>query len=345
MEERTIRCAVITGPTGAIGTALCRKLTEKGIKVYAIVRPDSKRKNVLSEIPNLTMVYCGLNELERLPELIREADDAAKAAADAAGNAAQTAESLQAESPQAERPLADCFFHLAWGGTTGAARNDMELQLSNVEGTIRAARAAKALGCSVFVGVGSQAEYGRVEGKLTPETPPFPENGYGIAKLCAGQMSRVEARNLGMAHVWTRVLSVYGPGDGPGSVISLTIRKLLNGEKPSLTAGEQQWDYLYSDDAAEALCCCAMHGRDGAVYVLGGGSARPLREYLEILRDKINPELELGLGDIPYPPLQVMHLEADITPLKEDTGFAPVVPFEEGIENTIQWVKEHESRG
>ena len=65
----------------------------------------------------------------------------------------------------------------------------MELQNNNVKYALQAVKAAKELGCTRFVGAGSQAEYGRVEGTLTPDTPAFPENGYGIAKLCAGQMT------------------------------------------------------------------------------------------------------------------------------------------------------------
>ena len=134
--------------------------------------------------------------------------------------------------------------------------------------TIDAVRAAAALGCRVFVGAGSQAEYGRVEGMLEPATPANPENGYGMAKLCAGIMSRTEAAALGVDHVWARVLSVYGPHDGPATMISGTIRALLAGQCPPLTQGEQKWDYLYSADAAEAFYRMARSGQNGAVYPL-----------------------------------------------------------------------------
>ncbi|MCO7108504.1 NAD-dependent epimerase/dehydratase family protein [Gemmiger formicilis] len=120
-----------------------------------------------------------------------------------------------------------------------------------------------------------------------------------MAKLCAGQMSRVECQTLGMAHIWTRILSVYGPHDGPATMISGTIRKLLHGEKPALTAGIQQWDYLYAADAAAAFYALAVSGQDGRVYPLGSGTARPLKDYIEALRDAIDPALPLGLGRSP----------------------------------------------
>lgn len=306
--ERNIQTAVVTGPTGAIGIALCEKLLRENVTVYAICRPGSSRIKDLPKAAALHVVECDAKELATLPQKM-------------------------------EGVSVDAFFHFAWAHTIGQGRNDMPAQIENIQSTIDAVRAAKALGCQVFLGAGSQAEYGRVEGLLKSDTPAFPENGYGMAKLCAGQMSRVEAKALDIDHVWVRILSVYGPHDGPMTMISGTIRKLLAGERPALTAGIQRWDYLYAGDAADAFYLAACHGRNGAVYPLGSGQAMPLKDYIIQMRDAIDPALPLGLGEVPYGPLQVMHLQADISALQADTGFAPKTPFAEGIRRTMDWVK------
>ena len=88
--------------------------------------------------------------------------------------------------------------------------------------------------------------------------------------------------------------------------------------------------------------CVLRAGRQRAgrqVYPLGSGTARPLKDYIEALRDAIDPALPLGLGEVPYGPLQVMHLQADTSALQEDTGWRPATPFEEGIRETIEWVR------
>lgn len=309
MIQRQIKSAVLTGPTGAIGKALCRELAEKDIMVYAVCRPNSPRAADLPRHKNIHIVLCDIADLTQLPEMVTRAD---------------------------------AFFHFAWAHTIGPGRNDMPAQIDNIRYTIDAVRAAKELGCSVFVGAGSQAEYGRVEGLLRAQTPCNPENGYGMAKLCAGQMSRVEAQKLGIDHIWPRILSVYGPGDGPATMISNVIRQLLAGETPTLTEGVQLWDYLYSEDAARAFLLMAKHGVSGSVYPLGSGKAQPLKAYIAQLRDAIDPVLPLGFGQIPYGPLQVMHLQADISALQADTGFAPQVEFAEGIRNTIEKYKVNE---
>lgn len=302
-----MRRIVITGATGAIGMAMIGLCIRKGVEALILCRKDSARAGRIPVHPLIRVRYCDLSQMrDWKPE---------------------------------EQESYDIFYHFAWAGTTGTARNDMYLQNKNVEYTLDAIRLAGHLGCHTFIGAGSQAEYGRVEGKLNENTPVRPENGYGIAKLCAGLMSREECRSLGMRHIWTRILSVYGPYDGENSVIMSSIQKLLRGEEPELTAGDQIWDYLYSEDAARAFLALGEKGRDGAVYCIGSGEARPLKEYLYLLRDAVDPALPLGLGKRPYGGKQIMYLSADISRLKEDTGFAPEVSFEDGIRRTVEWGK------
>lgn len=298
---------VISGATGAIGTALIQKCIEKDIHVLVLCRADSKRRDRIPNHPLVTVLDCDLSDMKRLTDL-----------------------------PQTDY---DVFYHFAWASTIGEGRNDMYLQNKNIEYTLDAVHLAHRLGCSAFIGAGSQAEYGRFEGKLDANVPAFPENGYGMAKLCAGQMSRQECHKLGMRHIWTRILSVYGPNDGEKTMIISSIRQLLRGEKPSFTKGEQQWDYLYSSDAARAMLLLGEKGIDGKIYCIGSGKAKPLIDYIYQMRDAIDPSLALGIGDVPYGKNQVMHLCADISELQADTGFIPETGFQEGIQNTVEWVR------
>lgn len=304
-KEEMIRSAVVTGPTGAIGTALVGLLASEGIEVYAVVNPESPRKERIPKGPSIHVVECALQDIASLPEC-----------------------------PGIGK--ADAFFHLAWAGASGPGRNDIALQNNNTMAALEAVEAAESLGCRVFVGAGSQAEYGRVSEPLKPEMPLRPENAYGIAKMKAEEMTRDLARSYGIRHVWPRILSVYGPFDGERAMIPNLIRTLQNGEKPALTEGVQIWDYLYSEDAARALLLLALRGKDGKAYPLGSGEARPLREYVEILRDVVSPGSPLGFGEIPYGDRQVMYLTADISAITEDTGWRPETPFDEGIRKCLE---------
>lgn len=307
-----IKRAIITGATGMIGIALVNYLLEQKISVTALIRKNSKKAARLPAHPQLYKVELDLTELS-------------------------CKEALLASGALEQKQ--DAFFHLGWEGTFGDCRNDMDLQNNNIRYTLDAVRLAKQLECHVFVGAGSQAEYGRTEQKLSAVTPVFPENGYGIAKLAAGQMSRILCQSLGIRHEWTRILSIYGPFDLERTMVMSAICKFAAKETAEFSKAEQLWDYLYVKDAARALYLVAESGKDGAVYPIGSGRTRQLKEYIFAIWDKMDREGQISFGAIPYNKNQVMHLCADISELTKDTGFVPEYTFEEGIEETVQWYR------
>lgn len=302
-----IKSAVLTGPTGVLGTALVKKLAEVGVETYVVCHRGSPRNATILEHPCIHKVECDMEEIGRLPNLIKKSVNA--------------------------------FFHFAWLGTqVNSNRMDMYLQNTNVKYALDTVYVAKELGCKVYVGAGSQAEYGRIDGVIHPDSPTNPISGYGMAKLCAGQMTRVLCKDFGIRHIWPRIVSVYGKNDGDKTLVNTLIRTLKAGESPKLTAGEQLWDYLYAADAADALYLMAEKGKDGAVYVLGSGTSRKLKDYMMDIRNEVNKDIPLGLGEIPYLPDQAMHLEADISNLTQDTGWRPRTEFNMGIRHLLNTI-------
>lgn len=301
---------VITGPTGAIGHALINKCLENKNEVLAVCHKGSKR---IKTIPN--------NPLVKILEL--------------------DCEEYSSFSDIYDKSLGyyDVFYHFAWGFTTGEGRNDVQQQINNIQYAIDAVKFANQLGCKTFIGAGSQAEYGRFEGDLRSDTPVKPENGYGIAKLCAGQLTRVLCDQLHIRHIWTRILSVYGPYDGENTLVISSLRKMLDNEEILLTKGEQLWDFIYSSDAAEAMYLLSLKGVDKKTYVIGNGQGFKLKEYIVKMKNTVSSNSVLKFGAIPYSEKQVMHLCADISELIADTGFKPKVSFEDGIRETMEYIK------
>lgn len=306
-NEPRIQKVVIAGATGTIGMSLLSELVNRGIEVTVISRQHSKRRMNIDSGEVVSIVECDFDDLERLIGTLE--------------------------------PDYDIFYYLAWSGSAAEDRNNIELQLKNIQYVLSAVKLAKALGCKKFIGTGSQAEYGNVEGKMSPDTPTNPQYAYGAVKLCAGSLSRIACEEYGIEHIWARILSVYGPYQSRDSVLRASIETILKGKSLNYTKAEQVWDYMYSADAARALYLLAEKGISQKVYCIGSGTTKKLSEYLEILRDEINPDISLRFGVLPYREHQVMHLEADIEELIKDTGFYPEYTFEEGIRETIQWVR------
>lgn len=312
---------VVTGPTGAIGMALIEYLTKRDIKVVAIVHPDSKRKNRLNKFSNITVIekdICNYASLDISGELVRQNVCKSK-----------------------EEASYDIWIHFAWNGASGKGRNDVEMQLRNVEGVMTALEIAKKAGCHTFLGAGSQAEYGLSNQPIGEQSITQPFTGYGMAKLCAGQMGALKAEQLGIRFVWTRICSVYGPYDGENTMLISGIRSLLKNDCPKFTKGEQQWDFLYAPDAAKIIWQLALNGKHNRKYTLGSGKTRCISEYIEIMKQTVEnlteQKHEVSFGEIPYAQNQVMYLCADLRAIKEDVGEFSFVEFEQGIYETIKW--------
>lgn len=302
---------IITGATSMLGLALVDECIKNGTEVYAVVRPNTVRLSRLPDSPLIHVLHCDLENISSL----------------APGETGF-----------------DAFYHYAWACTENQSRNLVDAQNRNIDYTLDAVRVAHSMGCKKFIGAGSQAEYGRVSGVITPDMRVFPDSAYGIAKYAAGRLAGILCEQLGMPFIWTRIFSTYGVRDMPSTMIMYVIGCLLRGEKPSLTPCQQKWDYLNCRDAATAFYLIGLKGNPGSIYHIGSGQARPLEEYVLQIRDAVNPSLELGIGEREYAPKQVMHLCADISNLCADTGFSPSISFPEGIRETIEWCREREGQ-
>lgn len=297
---------VLTGATSMLGVALIKECIKNQTNVLAIVRRNSINFHRIQDSTYVKIVECNLDELENL------------------------------ELPEDNY---DVFYHFAWDYTDKKNRDNALYQNLNIKYTLNAVELAHKSGCSTFIGAGSQAEYGKVNDIIAPDTPINPDIAYGIAKYAAGRLSGLLCCDLGIKHIWTRVFSVYGPYDNQETMIMYSIRKLLNHEKPIYTKSEQLWDYLYCDDAARAFYLVGVKGKDKAVYCIGSGKVQQLSEYIYKIRDSIDISLPIGIGEKDYSKNQVMYLCADISNLIIDTGFQPIYSFDEGIHNSIEWFK------
>lgn len=298
---------VITGATGIVGISLVKCMLEYEVAITVILRPHSNRERNLPVSDKVRKVYCELSQLHKLSK-----------------------ENIGS---------CDVFYHLAWEGAA-YARDDVRTQLANVNYTLDAIRLAKELG-GKFVGVGSQAEYGQYSGTVQPEAVPKPTCAYGIAKMTAQKLGEIYAKQIGIPFIWTRIFSIYGPHDLDKTLIMSCIKALEEQKTIDLTKCEQIWDFLYSDDAAEAYYRIGIAGRDGTIYNICSGITKKLDEFINQLDEKyrelFDTQGKIIFGTREYSENQVMFLGGDITSLNKDTGFTPRISFEEGVKRTILW--------
>lgn len=291
---------VVTGATSMIGVALIEECIRNDIEVLAIVRRHSAR---ISRMPKSELIHiaeCSLNELASL-EI-------------------------------SENPY-DVFYHFAWDYTGKADRDNPVLQEKNIRYTLDAVELAKRLGCKKFIGAGSQAEYGKVDGVIDKNTPLNPLIAYGMAKNAAGNLSAKLCEQYGIIHIWGRIFSVYGKYDNEGTMLNYAIDKFLNHETAMFSAGTQMWDYLYESDAGKMFYLFGKNVSKSDDYMVASGKSMPLKWYIEELRKCFTYETKcMYAQEIEQSQLS---LNVDMKDSKEILGYVPQVEFSDGIRRMI----------
>lgn len=305
-----MRCFV-TGSTGFIGSHLVQLLLEHDVEVAVLIRPTSNPWRIKDILHRLHTITGDLATIQEAGTAIRDF-------------------------------APDIVFHLGWhGGNSYKYQNDPAQIFKNLYGSLELVQLAKDAGSQRWVGLGTSVEYGKYEIPITESLRPMPSTLYGISKYCTCLSAQKLCQLYGIDFVWLRPFWIYGPYDDPLRMLPSVILALLRGERPALTPGEQRWDYLYVEDAVEAIWRAATTSSTQGVFNLGSGEAHTIKSIVERVRDLIDHNLPLGFGEVPYRPDQIMHLQADISHLRQVTGWSPQVSLDEGLHRTVEWYREN----
>jgi NAD-dependent epimerase/dehydratase len=296
---------IITGASGFIGKALCKRLLDDGYYVYAVVRNKEKMKDIV-ENNNLKIIVL---DLKNYIDLFKYIDD-----------------------------KIDYFFHLSWDGVSGDALTSYERQLKNVKNscdTIISVSKMK-VGKFIFAGTVNELEIVSYINKYNI----FPRMAciYGSSKLLAEMMLKTLAFNNNILINIALIGSIFGPNDESRMVQNIVISELLKGNSPKLVGGDMMYDWVYIDDVVEGLIKIAELGIPQKSYYVGHRKFRTFREIIEETRDIINPTIKLEFGTIKdY--TNIDYTLIDIEELYKDTGYEAKADFINSIKETAEWVK------
>lgn len=297
---------IITGANGFVGSHVVKELLKQGIKVIAVVRNEQSDIECISHFKDLEIVYCDLNEISKLDNLVDSADT---------------------------------FYHFAWDGSAGVSRNDYTLQLNNVIWTVECLKVANKIGCKRFIGAGSIMEKETLSATYNQGTKVGLPYIYGTGKVAAHAISKAVASDLGIDLIWGYITNAYGAGELSPRFINETLRKIINKKPLQFTAATQNYDFIYIEDVAKAFYLIGEKGKAFYEYTIGSGQARPLKQFILTMKDTLAPNQEFLFGDIPFTGVNLGIEEFDINLLKEHTGFEQTISFQAGIILTKKWLQ------
>jgi nucleoside-diphosphate-sugar epimerase len=299
---------LLTGASGFVGSHLLARFLRSGEHTVAVVLRPGRAPHRIQHLLGSVEVIAG--DLAR-PEALAD---------------------------PVSRFAPELVLHAAWAMPNTRNRDNTE-HADHVSYTVALVKLAHAAGARHFVGLGSQAEYGAAAHRTDEDRPAQPTTLYGTAKLCAGLLAGKLCAALGIRFAWLRLFAAYGPGEDPDWLIPSMCHAFLAGQRPATTRGEQVWDYLYVEDAAEAVHRVAILPSATGIFNLGSGRGHGIREVIECVRDLIDPQAPIGLGELAYASDQVMHMEAKIDRIQLATGWRPETDLQTGLRRTVDWFR------
>jgi GDP-L-fucose synthase len=255
----------------------------------------------------------------------------------------------------------DLIIHLAAvvGGIGANRENPGRFFYDNAIMGIQLMEQARLAGVSKFVGIGTVCSYPRVtpvpfhEDDLWNGYPEETNAPYGLAKkmlLVQGQAYRAQ---YGFNAIHLLPVNLYGPGDNfdPASshVIPALIRKCLEARDRGDShidvwgTGAASREFLYVDDAAQAIVLAAERYDDGDPVNLGVGAEITIRDLVELIARLTRYGGELRWDDTK--PDGQPRRALDTTRARERFGFAAGTSFEDGLRRTIDWYEAKRAAG
>jgi nucleoside-diphosphate-sugar epimerase len=306
---------VVTGGGGFIGSHIVEELLRQGETVKIIDNfSTGKRENTQPFSGRAEIIEADISESRDLAQFVKGADYVIH----------------QAAIPSVPKSIID----------------PVKSHQANVNGTLQLLVACRDGGVKRVVYASSSSLYGdsptlpKHEGMM-----PNPLSPYGAQKLFGEMYCQVFTKAYGLETVSLRYFNVFGPRQDAMSqysgVLALFIPAVLQGRRPTIYGdGLQSRDFTYVKNVVGAnLLACTAPGVGGQVFNVACGDRITVNSMLQQINKAAGKDIapiyaDSRAGDI-------KHSQADITRAKEHLGYQPVVSFEDGLRDTIDWYREN----
>lgn len=215
----------------------------------------------------------------------------------------------------------------------------------NATGAVNVLIAAKKAGVKRVAYAASSSAYGNsAEPVKHEEILPRPISPYGVAKLTAEQYCFAFYHCYGLETVCLRYFNVFGPRQNPNSpytgVMAIFIPLMLQGKRPTIFGdGSVSRDFTYIRNNVHAnMLALTAEKAAGEVINIACGVSYTLLDIVasinKILRTNIEPIFA------PPRPGDIKHSCANVEKAKRILGYTPLVQFEDGLAETIEWYRD-----
>ena len=311
------RKVLVTGGEGFIGSHLVERLLEEGATVRALVHYEPRGSRGWLEGRQ--------DDVEILPGDVRDAERVMTAAAGT-----------------------EVVFHLAAliGIPYSYQAAESYVQV-NVVGTHHVLQAARRAGVQRVVHTSTSEVYGTARTvPITEEHPLQPQSPYAATKAGADMLALSFHRSFALPVAVVRPFNTYGPRQSTRAVIPTLLAQIYAPDVEAIRLGATSptRDFTFVTDTAAGFLAVAASDRTvGQVTNLGTGREISIGDLVETLfgvtgirKDVVTEEARLRPEGS-----EVHRLLADATRARAWAGWEAVVPLEDGLKRTAEWVRDH----
>jgi dTDP-glucose 4,6-dehydratase len=212
-----------------------------------------------------------------------------------------------------------------------------EFVTANVAGVQVLMDACRNAGVGRVVHVSTDEVYGSItEGSWTEDSPLDPNSPYAAAKAGGDLIALAYARTHGLDVSITRCCNNYGPYQYPEKVIPLFTTNLLDGKPvPLYGDGGNVRGWIHVDDHCRGIQLVLEKGAPGRVYHIDGGTELSNRELTAAILEACGATWQMVVPVTDRKGHDRRYSLSDS--LLRSMGYAPRIPFPDGLKATIAW--------
>lgn len=300
----------ITGINGFVGTAAAEYFVNQGHHVIGLVK-DFNRKSQHTVLNKCSIVQGDILNKDLLQSILSKYE-------------------------------VTHVLHLAAQAIVRICDNDpYTAYMTNVMGTLNLLEACRLLKNKPqkIIVMTSDKAYGLASVPYKEELPLVPADTYCTSKSCQDMIATSYAKTYDLPICVVRAGNLYGPGDlNISRLIPNNVLKLLNNKSPTLYTGVANYlrEFIYVDNVIKAYDILFEKGLQGHAYNVGGTKPYRIIEVINMIKDKINPSIEINMIEKNFFEIEEQYLDSS---KMETLGWKPEVDVPEGLNRTIEWLK------
>ncbi|MCS4100846.1 NAD-dependent epimerase/dehydratase family protein [Salinibacter ruber] len=227
----------------------------------------------------------------------------------------------------------------------------------NTQGSLNVFEAAVESDVSEVIYASSACVYGQAQSVPQNENHPTEPNWpYGVSKLAVEKYANIYAKTYDVSFTGLRYGITYGPREWYGRVMTVFLKRALEGEPPVVWGGDQVRDFVHVKDASRFhQAVIESESKGSTVFNVGTGVATSIDELAtltvettnldaEVVYESLEPGEESSRVDRERLPQELRRMVLDPTKAKKKLGWEPENTLRDGLAQQYDWLQNHSKR-